>query len=170
MFHAIIFEIRTLSVCTDSCEEIFHVLFHCRGRKGSAPDVRERLWHEVVVRDGHHARHHSQLVLFCQRKKILCLLLPPGTAFWNVLWNRRAVLAFVWVKLLLVLGGRASAMLLGLTVIQIKQIVLDNPIKFFKSPQGTSPKYALNLASAILEVCFGASTVALGEHTACSIP
>ena len=120
--------------------------------------------------DGHHAEHHSQLVLFCQREKILCLLLPPGTAFWNVLRNRRAALAFVWVKLLLILGGRASAMLLCLTVIQIKQIVLDNPIKFFKSPQATSPKYALNLASAILEVRLWASTVALGEHTACSIP
>ena len=168
MFHAIIFEIRTLSVCTDSCEEIFHVLFHCRGRKGSAPDVRERLWHEVVVRDGHHARHHSQLVLFCQREEVLRLLLPPRTAFWNVLRNYGAILACIRVCFLLVLPG--LAMLLCPTVVQVEQIVFDYPIKLLEGPDGPSPKQALDLTCTVSEVSLRASTVALGEHAACSIP
>ena len=61
-------------------------------------------------------------------------------------------------------------MLLCPTVVQIEQIVLDYPIKLLESPEGPSPEEALDLTGAVSEVCLGASTVALGEHAACSIP
>ena len=109
-------------------------------------------------------------MLLCQREEVFGLLLPPFTAFWNIFRNYGAILLFIRICLLLILPGLASAMLLCPTVVQIEQIVLDYPIKLLESPEGPSPEEALDLTGAVSEVCLGASTVALGEHAACSIP
>ena len=98
------------------------------------------------------------------------MLLPPCTAFWNVLRNDGAILSLIGIGLLLILPGLAPAMLLCPAVVQIEEIVLDDPIKLLEGPERPSPKQALDLARSVSKVSLRASTVFLGEHAACSIP
>ena len=116
----------------------------------------------------HHARHHSQFVLLCEREQILGLLLPPCAGLGNILWYRCAKLSLVWISLLL-LRGSGCAVLLGLTVMQIEQFVLYKPVQFPESPHRTASEQTLDLAGAIAKVALRRSAVRLRQNTACSV-
>ena len=64
MFQSEILKLRALTIRPDTGHDLFSLLTFCGQRKGSSPHICKLFRNKIIMRDRHHARHQTQLVLF----------------------------------------------------------------------------------------------------------